>query len=193
MLTKPHKSEPSNCRWPGPRRSPSSIPRLALDLLDTRHLFRHLPSPYLFLPPRNIPIHSRQWLPAGLRFSSHALLLLPSLKIYPFTDCFAGSGGGPPEQQDEAIQQPFRIPNPLTSLKMLWAKDTALITLIYGIYYMNFSCLQASISTLFISLYGLSEVKAGLIYLPFGIGSCIGAYCSGSFPFHHPFAHPLLT
>lgn len=106
---------------------------------------------------------------------------------------FAGSEGGPPEQQDEAIRQPFRIPNPLTSLKMLWAKDTALITLIYGIYYMNFSCLQASISTLFISLYGLSEVKAGLIYLPFGIGSCIGAYCSGSLPFHHPFPHTLLT
>ena len=94
------------------------------------------------------------------------------------------SESGPSEQQDEAILKSFRIPNPLASLKMLWAKDTALITLINGIYYMNVSCLQASISALFINLYGLSELKAGLIYLPFGIGSCIGAYCSGSLPFH---------
>ena len=100
---------------------------------------------------------------------------------------FAGSYNGAPPQQNEVISKPFRIPNPLASLKMLWAKDTALITLIYGVYYMNFSCLQASISTLFINLYGLSELKAGLIYLPFGIGSCIGAYCSGSPSFHSSF------
>ena len=89
-------------------------------------------------------------------------------------------------QQEEITRKPFRVPNPLASLKMLWAKDTALIILIYGVYYMNFSCLQASMSTLFIKLYGLSELKAGLIYLPFGVGSCIGVYCSGSFSFSSP-------
>ena len=96
----------------------------------------------------------------------------------------ARSGSPPLEQKDDNLLKPFRIPNPLKSLKMLWAKDTALITLIYGVYYMNFSCLQASISTLFIGIYGLSELKAGLVYLPFGIGSCIGAYLSGSLPLH---------
>jgi hypothetical protein len=35
-------------------------------------------------------------------------------------------------------------------------------------------------STLVINLYGLSELKSGLTYLPFGLGSCIGAYFSGS-------------
>lgn len=93
-----------------------------------------------------------------------------------------------PEQPGEVASKPFRIPNPLASLKILWTKDTALITLIYGIYYMNFSCLQASISTLFTKLYGLSELQAGLIYLPFGVGSCLGAYCSGSLPFHSGFS-----
>ncbi|KAJ5163357.1 Major facilitator superfamily domain general substrate transporter [Penicillium coprophilum] len=73
----------------------------------------------------------------------------------------------------------FRIPNPLTTLKILASRESLLITAIYGVYYMNFSCLQGSLSTLFIDIYHFSELKAGLIYLPFGIGSCIGAYCSG--------------
>ncbi|KAL8833636.1 MAG: hypothetical protein Q9170_004157 [Blastenia crenularia] len=94
--------------------------------------------------------------------------------------------GASPDQPDERPKSKFRIPSPLASLKMLWAQDTALITTIYGVYYMVFSCLQASLSPLFINLYHLSETKAGLIYLPFGLGSVLGAYCSGivfCFPF----------
>ena len=89
------------------------------------------------------------------------------------------------------VRKPFRFPNPLASLKMLLTKDTILITLIYGIYYMNFSCLQASLSTLFIQIYNLSELEAGLVYLPFGVGSCVGAYCSGKsvFLLHYPKAN----
>ncbi|KAI9369765.1 major facilitator superfamily domain-containing protein [Aspergillus egyptiacus] len=78
-----------------------------------------------------------------------------------------------------ATPRKFRIPNPLSMLKILADRNTLLITLIYGVYYMNFSCLQASLSTLVIDIYGFSELKAGLVYLPFGVGSCIGAYCSG--------------
>lgn len=100
---------------------------------------------------------------------------------------FADSVDRPAEQQNEVPRKSFRIPNPLASLKMLWAKDTLLITLIYGVYYTNFSCLQASMSTLFIKLYELSQLKAGLTYLPFGIGSCVGAYCSGCRHFHSLF------
>ena len=33
---------------------------------------------------------------------------------------------------------------------------------------------------LFIQLYGISNIHAaGFVYLPFGVGSCIGAYVSG--------------
>ena len=64
---------------------------------------------------------------------------------------------------------------------MLWAKDTALITLIYNIYCMGFSCLQASLSPLFIDLYHLSEMNARLIFLRFGVESVVAAYCSGIF------------
>ncbi|KAL8798070.1 MAG: hypothetical protein Q9182_006981 [Xanthomendoza sp. 2 TL-2023] len=81
----------------------------------------------------------------------------------------AGTNVSSSDRQDEKLKRNFRIPNPLASLKMLWAKDTALITLIYGIFYMDFSCLQASLSPLFINIYHLSEFNAGLIYLPFGL------------------------
>ncbi|KAF2108601.1 major facilitator superfamily domain-containing protein [Lophiotrema nucula] len=81
-------------------------------------------------------------------------------------------------------QKRFRMPNPLASVEILLAKDSILITLIYCIYYTNFSCLQASMSTLFIKLYGLSQLKAGLVYLPFGLASCLGAYCSGKLMNH---------
>lgn len=99
-----------------------------------------------------------------------------------------GANGASLDRQDENLPRKFRLPHPLASLKMLWAKDTALITTIYGIYYMDFSCLQASLSPLFINLYHLSELNAGLIYLPFGVGSVAGAYFSGTFFLHsYPF------
>ncbi|KAJ5185118.1 Major facilitator superfamily domain general substrate transporter [Penicillium cf. griseofulvum] len=85
----------------------------------------------------------------------------------------------PALNEEENTPRNFRIPNPLATLKILASRDSLLITAIYGVYYMNFSCLQGSLSTLFIDIYELSELKAGLVYLPFGIGSCIGAYCSG--------------
>lgn len=80
---------------------------------------------------------------------------------------------------ENPTRKEFKVPNPLKSLKLLWSKDTALITLIFGIFYMNLSSLQTSTSTLLIGLYGISDLQAGLIYLPSGIGSCIGAYGAG--------------
>jgi MFS family permease len=80
----------------------------------------------------------------------------------------------------EVARRAFRIRNPLATLRILAARDSLLITAIYGIYNMTFSCFQGSLSNLFIEIYGLSELKARLVYLPFGVGSCVGAYCSGT-------------
>ncbi|KAL3608850.1 hypothetical protein FPOAC2_03861 [Fusarium poae] len=85
----------------------------------------------------------------------------------------------PIASNEESTGSILRSLNPLDSLKLLWAKDTVLITLIFGIFYMNLSALQASTSTLFISVYGVSGLQLGLIYLPSGIGSCLGAYGAG--------------
>lgn len=104
---------------------------------------------------------------------------LQSLKIIPSEKKVNSPANGLAVPNENPTPKQLRIPNPLESLKLLWAKDTALITLIFGIFYMNLSSLQASTSTLFINLYGISDLQAGLIYLPSGIGSCIGAYGAG--------------
>jgi hypothetical protein len=44
---------------------------------------------------------------------------------------------------------------------------------------MTLTCLQASLSSLFIEIYGLNELQAGLIYLPFGIGCAVAAFGTG--------------
>ncbi|KAF6828735.1 hypothetical protein CMUS01_08444 [Colletotrichum musicola] len=84
---------------------------------------------------------------------------------------------------DDRAKRRLKLPNPLKSLRLLWAKDSALITLIFGVFYMNLSSLQASLSTLFVEIYSILGLQLGLVYLPSGVGSCIGAYFSGvAFP-----------
>ena len=111
---------------------------------------------------------------------------LHRLKPSCLLDAATSENRGSIDHQGRDTVRKLRIPNPLASLKLLWAKDTALITTVYGVYYMVFSCLQASLSPLFIDLYHLSELNAGLIYLPFGAGSVGGAYCSGTLSLHFP-------
>ncbi|OIW27702.1 MFS general substrate transporter [Coniochaeta ligniaria NRRL 30616] len=91
-----------------------------------------------------------------------------------------GSDADPSLLPEDGTESRFRLPNPLASLKLLWAKDSALITLIFGIFYMNLNSLQASTSTLFVQVHDISGIELGLVYLPSGIGSCIGAYYAGS-------------
>lgn len=74
------------------------------------------------------------------------------------------------------------FPNPLKCLLVLREKDTVLIVSINGIFYMTYSCIQASLSSLFIGLYGFTELKAGMIYLPFGFGCVIASYVSDIHP-----------
>lgn len=73
----------------------------------------------------------------------------------------------------------FHIPNPITCLKLLFHRSTALIVLVNGIFYMAYGCIQASMSSLFIRLYALNQLEAGLIYLPFGAGCALASFLSG--------------
>ncbi|KAH6636428.1 major facilitator superfamily domain-containing protein [Chaetomium tenue] len=96
-----------------------------------------------------------------------------------------GSGTAPVSRPEDGREShPFKFPNPLASLKLLWAKDSALITLIFGVFYMNLSSLQATTSTLFVEIHSISGIGLGLVYLPSGIGSCIGAYYAGNLMDH---------
>jgi MFS family permease len=71
------------------------------------------------------------------------------------------------------------VPNPFTSLKVLWAKDAATLCAITGFGYMISTCLQASLSTFVMDIYGNSELQAGLLYIPFGVGGMLASYLSG--------------
>ena len=72
-----------------------------------------------------------------------------------------------------------RIPNPLKSLMILRRVDNAVIILACGLLYVVYTCINASLSTLFVDVYQLTQLQAGLIYLPFGVGGATSTFVSG--------------
>jgi hypothetical protein len=73
----------------------------------------------------------------------------------------------------------WRLPNPFKSILILCRKDNAIIILACGLLYVVYTCINASLSTLFVSTYHLNQWEAGLIYLPFGIGGILSTFMSG--------------
>lgn len=78
-----------------------------------------------------------------------------------------------------------KIPNPLKTLVLLYDLETGMIIGTVAVYYATYSCLQASLSTLFASIYGVSGIALGLVYLPFGIGCAISALLTGLSQIQH--------
>ncbi len=76
--------------------------------------------------------------------------------------------GGASEDVPQHVK--LKIPNPIGSITIFLCKDTAPVILVYAVFYNAYSCLQASLSSLFINIYGYRELEAGLIYIPFGVG-----------------------
>ena len=72
----------------------------------------------------------------------------------------------------------LRIPNPIGTISILLSKDTAPIVFVNAVFYTAYSCLQASLSSLFINIYGYKELEAGLIYIPFGVGCFVASLLS---------------
>ncbi|KAI1248997.1 hypothetical protein MGN70_008604 [Eutypa lata] len=69
------------------------------------------------------------------------------------------------QEQKEQVKETTRkisFPNPLACLKLLLLKDISIVLLCNGIYYTTYCCMQASLSTLFIDVYGYQELQAGL-------------------------------
>lgn len=69
--------------------------------------------------------------------------------------------------------------NPLRSIRMIFHKIEALVLFSNAVFYMQYSCVQASLSTLFTRIYGLNEMQVGLSYLAFGIACAIASYGVG--------------
>ncbi|KAI0835351.1 multidrug resistance protein [Hypoxylon sp. FL0890] len=83
------------------------------------------------------------------------------------------------KSSDEAPMHKPRVPNPLKSLAILVRKDNAVIIFGCGILYVVYTCINASLSVLFIDIYHLNQWQAGLIYLPFGLGGMVSTFFSG--------------
>lgn len=72
-----------------------------------------------------------------------------------------------------------RIPNPLKSLAILGRRDNTIVISACGLLYVVYTCINASLSTLFIDIYKLNQWQAGIIYLPFGLGGTVSTFFSG--------------
>jgi MFS family permease len=77
------------------------------------------------------------------------------------------------------VEQKLWYPNPFASLKLLKSTETAVMLIVYGLGYSIYSCLQASLSTLFTEIYQVSGVAVGLIYIPFGVACASAAMGTG--------------
>lgn len=71
------------------------------------------------------------------------------------------------------------LPSPIDCLKLFLLGDVAMVLVCNAIYYTIYCCIQASLSTLFIEVYGYKSLEAGLIYLPFGVACLIGNFIWG--------------
>ncbi|KAI9781779.1 MAG: hypothetical protein M1839_005772 [Geoglossum umbratile] len=85
----------------------------------------------------------------------------------------------PPNAVQQTGKRELQMPNPMASLKVLFDRNTIFTIFIGSAFYMLTMSLAASLSVLFIDLYGLNELEAGLAYLPSGIGGLVGSQVSG--------------
>lgn len=66
-------------------------------------------------------------------------------------------------------RKPFKMPSIVPCLKLIFHKNTFPVLLTNAIFYMMYSCLQASLAPLVQRLYGLTPLQAGLCYLAYGV------------------------
>ncbi|KAF9893521.1 hypothetical protein FE257_010833 [Aspergillus nanangensis] len=72
-----------------------------------------------------------------------------------------------------------KLLNPLSVLVLLKNPGTLLAILCFSVYYTVYSCLQASLSTVFVEVYNTSGLVTGIIYIPFGVAQGVMAYFAG--------------
>lgn len=82
-------------------------------------------------------------------------------------------------EEHDGPKKALHVPNPMACLYVTLYKDAAIVLMTNAIFYMVYCCIQASLSSSFISIYHYDELEAGLIYLPFGFGCIMASYGSG--------------
>lgn len=77
-----------------------------------------------------------------------------------------------------------RIPNPLKCLRIIIRRHDALLLMSNALFYITYSCLQASLAPLMMQYYGLNALEAGLCYLSYGLATITSSFLVGIVPFH---------
>ncbi|MBE3046450.1 MFS transporter [Candidatus Bathyarchaeota archaeon] len=88
-------------------------------------------------------------------------------------------GGDKPGASMDLGCPPRRVPNPLRSVRVLFHKDSSVVALISGVFYMVYYCVQAFIAVQLKKIYGFSDAVIGACYLSIGIGVVVGGYLNG--------------
>lgn len=73
----------------------------------------------------------------------------------------------------------FKMANPMTALRILFWKDTALVLWMAGSQYAVWYAVQASIPAIYKDIYHFNELQIGLCYLTGGFGTVSGGYLNG--------------
>ncbi|KAI0158134.1 chloramphenicol resistance protein [Xylariaceae sp. FL1272] len=68
---------------------------------------------------------------------------------------------------------------PLSSFGILLYKDSFVVLLVSGVFYLTYYCVQASITNIFEEIYSYNESVIGACYLSIGAGVIIGGYANG--------------
>jgi MFS family permease len=69
----------------------------------------------------------------------------------------------------------FRVPNILPCLRLVFHRTTLPILLVNAVFYMMYSCVQATLAPLVQRHYGLSPLQAGLCYLSYGVAGGVAS------------------
>lgn len=90
--------------------------------------------------------------------------------------------GFPPDyaKRDElAKSRRISFPNPLATLNIVREKEAFMILFFAGLVYSGFYAIITGMPSQFQAIYGYSELKVGLMYLPISGGSLIAAFTQG--------------
>ena len=78
-----------------------------------------------------------------------------------------------------AEKRHIKIPNPLTTLKLLFRLPTGLILLCNGILFAGYYFVTSSVPSQFQDIYGVNDLQVGLIFIAPGLGTPLGALANG--------------
>lgn len=87
--------------------------------------------------------------------------------------------GGVVAASSSVLIRTLKSSNPIACLALLRNPSTLIVTACFGMFYLIYSSLQASLSSLFVQNYHTSNLETGLTYIPFGVAVATASFCAG--------------